>query len=1690
MSYSALYTLGFDIDSNDKIWVVGQDLRMFNGATWTYYNYQNSAVPSVAPYYLDTRTVSIAPDGTKWVGCAEITSLDDPAIFYIAPDDVNIGKSWSFNDIDTFETPMEVSKIYACPYGNDVLAFLNPLGTSDLTFSGSFDTVYYWKKISTIGTTGDVVASTFVDANTGVAVANNEIWITSDDGITWTQGPTASTAGDYFTSVVSYSTSVFALTAFGKYFISSDGGSTWTSQQTITGYSVGTHGLTTSASFRAVTSSIMVLSTNNSTPISYKLYTSNGGSTWTIAAVPGSTTYLVSKIKYSSNSTGSLILKSISAGNYTFGAFSSTNFTSAVVYPATTYTLPYNDVLRYGTFYIAVGDSGRIAVSLNSGSNWTVVDSGTTENLLAIERDPNFSTEYYITGSGGTILKSIDLAQTWLPSLKSALGEENLNSLDLIGTAKYTIGGSGSVYSEVSYSGLTGGFLYRYDIPNDSWKRVADGYTWPPIYDMKARGFGGDDYRYYLGTNQGIIEIPGEELGVSYLEGGIPYVPSANFYNSSNFSNLSDNVYSLGFDENFNLWSGSDSGKLQFWDFQTWQTFNTPGATEFDSVTSLAIRDNGHVFWGNANIGPGLFHFNGVTGSVIGLSGSNQIFSLGIQNRNRNQDGILTYENDLWILTVNQLDRLSYEIPYVKASSLQQGATGWNFTYYTQATGSSRPFANTIPSVNKYTWEYPYWQAYQTDYLQYKFPGLDPRNLFLTTELSAIASGEAGKQSYWNNPPIPSVDDMDLVDSVQEAKWAQILSNLSATNVNEFYIYSNCIIGTGSSKRYLIGGAIKARYEPFTNGALVSPTANGVLLGKDINGNDSYIFASNPSLAGSIDIQGGQTYDASDSPVFATDSFTGFIASYDEEGRVIDYINLPGKSTKVLRIIPSEGGNSIYVGGSFNGLIEVGDYIWSSVAPTVGPTGAPIGLTNSDVSGLDTDYSWIYTPGGTGEYSPNVAIEWTYRDDSSLDTSDSNFRLYGEDGITQVSGILSSASDVKYISFGQSPIVGSLSTLSSDLYTGMVIQTGGAYYRIDTITYLLADSNFAFPVYCMGVTWVYGSETLSTGTDYSFDFWYWNQLSFPLIRNGATQTDAIEAGSGIFIMELTNNIGNTTSLRDVNSETDWKYQVKNFRHFPSDIDSVNANNVEQLMMDSSLDKLVLSFQTDYVTPTYKISTLKNSWNRTTDNIYVPDELGNSGTSSDVNGVIIMNSVDFSLRAAVQINNNGTDSVTAISVASLSGTETVAVNGSTNVDINVTGVTLTNPTVYSGYKPFYFIMDYSDPGNIGITGSFFSSFGSNSANLKPFQRNAGYLSKYNGYYTVTNQHYGATSGTYLGKDIELGLPSQYLVTGFVNPSNSTEKVIFGPLPDIQSITQTGSGSLISADSDIWNSRPVATETGNLVGIFTGATSASTSTNLQNTYVFKQDLNTGVVNTLSLEEVRTVLGNVFSSDSIGNIFFTGNNLSVYSGSTGPAWLDYVTTNSDANVYSFLSEQYVPQLGVNMGQIISRPGSNPWTWCDVHQSDKGVTIPQLCTVFFSNYNSAIYGKQNNVWILSDAKTGVEILNVKNTPYFIYTFAQEGYYSLYNSVEDSFGNVYEVSNPAFVNVVNYTDKNPNDKNPFAVNSSDYGWPIPPTNADQKIEALAKNMEQDQIQNIKNNKLPFVSNLVVKDTSDATFNQ
>ena len=118
-----------DTDREFYVWGCGQDIKRFNGNGWDYYNYQNSAVPSGAPYFLDTRCISIDPEDRVWVGCAEgpVAGLNEVAVFYIDSNDVSIGESWNFSDLGDFDVPQEISHIYSCPFGDDILAFCTPL---------------------------------------------------------------------------------------------------------------------------------------------------------------------------------------------------------------------------------------------------------------------------------------------------------------------------------------------------------------------------------------------------------------------------------------------------------------------------------------------------------------------------------------------------------------------------------------------------------------------------------------------------------------------------------------------------------------------------------------------------------------------------------------------------------------------------------------------------------------------------------------------------------------------------------------------------------------------------------------------------------------------------------------------------------------------------------------------------------------------------------------------------------------------------------------------------------------------------------------------------------------------------------------------------------------------------------------------------------------------------------------------------------------------------------------------------------------------------------------------------------------------------------------------------------------------------------------------------------------------------
>ena len=127
MANSLLYINQGALDSTENIWCVGRDLTVYDGQSWTYYDYANSVVPSNDPYYLDTRSISIDYEDTKWVGCAVSAGLSQDLIFYASGSQAATGSSWTINDFDLSGPNWEVPTIYASPFGDEILAFISPL---------------------------------------------------------------------------------------------------------------------------------------------------------------------------------------------------------------------------------------------------------------------------------------------------------------------------------------------------------------------------------------------------------------------------------------------------------------------------------------------------------------------------------------------------------------------------------------------------------------------------------------------------------------------------------------------------------------------------------------------------------------------------------------------------------------------------------------------------------------------------------------------------------------------------------------------------------------------------------------------------------------------------------------------------------------------------------------------------------------------------------------------------------------------------------------------------------------------------------------------------------------------------------------------------------------------------------------------------------------------------------------------------------------------------------------------------------------------------------------------------------------------------------------------------------------------------------------------------------------------------
>jgi len=1202
------------------------------------------------------------------------------------------------------------------------------------------------------------------------------------------------------------------------------------------------------------------------------------------------------------------------------------------------------------------------------------------------------------------------------------------------------IGGTGaSAYTRIK--GATGGRLFYYLKEIDQWNETIEGYIWPHIYDIETKGYEGKDYYYYMGTSEGLFVVPQGKLQTLTLTNGSKYIQQAKVYNTSTSGIISDNVYCLDFDENGNLWIGTDRGLSYFDGVEFWNYGVTGG-----SITSIKSRKNGHVFYsmgdGELSQGTGIWHFNGTTHTQFNTSNSslanNNVLGMELIGHNTTQESLTIHENDLWVLGYNTLSLFDYDLPHVYASSKYAGATGWNFTYYT-ATGGGAP----LPKVNKYTWDYPEWMVYDNSLLEYKHPGLDPRNLFLTTKLSDIADGRAGKQAYWNNWPIPTFNEDLITESIQAPIWDEAVSYISGAsgNIGMVNITSSTSQTFFGEKKYYISGNVEP--DIYTGGYSVQ-------FGYYSDNTPAILSDVGPSLNSST----SSTYNS------ANNGKTGFIVAYSESGKVDSILPFNGFSTDVQSICASEDGLYLYASGTFDKFIEIGEYVWGAYENLSGPTGAtgsPIGVTNPMVPGATSgSIPGIGVPStGTGYFTANWNLSI-----GSKDAVGSTYCDLGFIGVTAGYGGTYDRVNAIYLNFVDSFPFSRYSVIAPRL-TGQVIRisdgTNTAYYRIDQI-YRDTDSFGIAVTYQSGST---NSVPYTNGTSLNFIIYdRWNTVYPYTLYNGTSQPNS----KAIFVAKIGRDLGNISSFAGVTGNYDNSvqkaYRINSFRHFVPT--TAYPGGTAYTSIDSSKYHVNLAITHEASTPV-TFDTLKNAWTRTDDLSTSPDIIGNA--SENIFGSYVKLDCD-NLALNNVVNSIGTTGGFYIGgIKSANNESGILITGQSKGNINMFGLNLSHPSPsdYSSY-PFYII---AGPTGNGITGGIIN-IGGTSANSNI---NKIYAAKdKSGYYvnTIIGDYGQGLTGSYFGNTIVLGSTGEnYLYAaeitdqGTVKNIFSNETGVFDREMEILYFDKLDDNQFISSYQI------------NTPGL-TGYKVALLKTN-----------NAG--KNLDLENLGLFTGDIaFTKDSSSNLFSSGINLSGTTGGTGS--LVYAGATSG---FASLIEQYKPELGINLGNIISRPGSGAWTWCDVHSTDNYMEIPLLSTVVFNNYASNIYGKINNKWILSNTESQDELLNIKGSPYFIYTFVNPGFYTIYNQVEDSEGNIYETSRPGFIKVINHKDKRPDDIRPDFVDSSDYGYPNPPFIArDYKAMRLGKDLMQQETEILKANKGQFGSAVIIPNNPDSTFNK
>jgi hypothetical protein len=504
------------------------------------------------------------------------------------------------------------------------------------------------------------------------------------------------------------------------------------------------------------------------------------------------------------------------------------------------------------------------------------------------------------------------------------------------------------------YIGTTGGNLYRHEKGSNIWEEVIKGKVWDHIYDIKSTGYNGNGFEYWIATESGIyIFDGGSRMYMEEILDGAETIKNGKLLNSYNSPLPSDRILSIDFDIEGNAWVGTDDGICYITKdgrFSVWKNSTHPLLIPAGEISVVKSISNGQVFFAAGNgyfgNGTGLYYFNGNT--TINYTDSNsslvnnnvtEIISFVKKSINSTKS---YYPDEILLAIRDEICILDFIIPHVYASANDVGAPGWNFIEHKAFDSSG------IPKVDKYSWVYPSWRTYHDYDLSNSHPGLDSRNLFLTTNLSDIADGSAGTLDYWREGPVEDFANYLSRIPINDPSWVNGITG--PVNNNTAIEVNSVILG----ERYISAYNIisQASYDPIS-------------IGLNTNGIEVFVYNPNPA-------------NGSTGPTGPNDM--GFLVYYNKFGQIEGSLVMRGEKTYIMDIKNSPDNESLYILGAYNKNIQIGEFIWGGSgggSEGGGPIGSPIGLTNiayPGITGESSEYPWIldsYTGSTAGYFLPS-----------------------------------------------------------------------------------------------------------------------------------------------------------------------------------------------------------------------------------------------------------------------------------------------------------------------------------------------------------------------------------------------------------------------------------------------------------------------------------------------------------------------------------------------------------------------------------------------------------------------------------------------------------------------------------------------------------------------------------------------